>query len=51
MTRARNKLFLFSSDKDNPSRYLKEIDSELLDDISPKSNSTASSNYDDDLPF
>lgn len=51
MTRARNKLFLFSSDKDNPSRYLKEIDSELLDDISPKSNSTASSTFDDDLPF
>ena len=51
MTRARNELFLFSSDKDNPSRYLKEIDSDLLDDISPKSNSTASSTYDDDLPF
>lgn len=51
MTRARNKLFLFSSDKDNPSRYLKEIDSELLDDISPKSNSTKSATYDDDLPF
>ena len=51
MTRARNKLFLFSSDKDNPSRYLKEIDSDLLDDISPKSNSTTSSTYDDDLPF
>src|SRR5690606_14109478 len=26
MTRARNKLFLFSSDNNNPSRYLKEID-------------------------
>jgi superfamily I DNA/RNA helicase len=51
MTRARNKLFLFSSDKDNPSRYLKEIDSDLLNDISPKSNSTASSTYNDDLPF
>lgn len=41
MTRARNRLFLFSSDKDNPSRYLKEIDSELLDDISPESNLTS----------
>ena len=52
MTRARNKLFLFSSDKNNPSRYLKEIDSDLLDDITPKSNSTASFTYDDDdLPF
>lgn len=49
MTRARNKLFLFSSDENNPSRYLKEIDSELLDDISPKK--TTSSSYDDDLPF
>ena len=35
MTRARNKLFLFSSDKDNPTRYLKEINKELLDDITP----------------
>lgn len=51
MTRARNKLFLFSSDKVNPSRYLKEIDSDLLDNIGPKSNSTSSSTYDDDLPF
>ncbi len=34
MTRARNKLFLFSSDKNNPSRYLQEIDSDLLDNIS-----------------
>lgn len=52
MTRARNKLFLFSSDKNNPSRYLKEIDSDLLDDITPKHNSTASfTNDDDDLPF
>lgn len=36
MTRARNKLYLFSGSKDNPSRYLKEINSNLLDDISPK---------------
>ncbi len=48
MTRARNKLFLFSSDKNNPSRYLKEIDSDLLDDISLKFNSTTSFTYDDD---
>lgn len=39
MTRAKNKLFLFSSDKDNPSRYLKEIDADLLNNISPKSSS------------
>ncbi len=38
MTRARNKLYLFSSDKNNPSRYLKEIDSDLLDDISINSD-------------
>ena len=49
MTRARNKLFLFSSDKNNPSRYLKEIDVDLLDDISPKNFSKTI--YDDDLPF
>lgn len=49
MTRARNKLYLFSGDKDNPSRYLKEINSDLLDDISPKS--TPRSTYNDDLPF
>lgn len=41
MTRARNKLFLFSGDKDAPSRYLREIDSELLDDISLTSISNA----------
>lgn len=51
MTRARNNLFLFSSDKNNPSRYLKEIDSNLLDDISLTSNPTPSSSYEDDLPF
>lgn len=49
MTRARNKLYLFSSDKDNPSRYLKEINTSLLDDISPKSSSKRTNN--DDLPF
>ena len=51
MTRARNKLFLFSSDKSNPSRYLKEIDSDLLDDISLNSSSTASYINNNDLPF
>lgn len=53
MTRARNKLFLFSSDKSNPSRYLKEIDADLLEDISPtQSTQETSSDYDDDdLPF
>ncbi|WP_299064274.1 UvrD-helicase domain-containing protein [uncultured Polaribacter sp.] len=49
MTRARNNLYLFSSDKDNPSRYLKEIKADLLNDISPKSS--AKKSYDDDLPF
>ncbi|NEV94192.1 ATP-dependent helicase [Psychroflexus sp. YR1-1] len=34
MTRARNNLFLFSSDRVNPSRYLVEIDSSLLNNIS-----------------
>lgn len=47
MTRARNTLFLFSSNKQNPSRYLKEIDHTLLNDISPN----MSTNFDDDLPF
>jgi superfamily I DNA/RNA helicase len=49
MTRAKNKLYLFSSDKNNPSRYLKEIDANLLDDISPKTSSK--NTYNDDLPF
>tara|TARA_B110000027_G_scaffold127154_1_gene146221 strand:- start:2454 stop:4031 length:1578 start_codon:yes stop_codon:yes gene_type:complete len=49
MTRAKNKLFLFSSDKGNPSRYLKEIHESLLDDISPNKSSKRA--YDDDLPF
>ena len=35
MTRARNKLFLFTSERSNASRYLKEIDAALLDDITP----------------
>lgn len=47
MTRARNNLYLFSSDKQNPSRYLYEIDNTLLDDISPN----VSTNFEDDLPF
>lgn len=47
MTRARNTLFLFSSNKQNPSRYLKEIDHTLLNDISPN----MSTNFDEDLPF
>lgn len=47
MTRARNTLFLFSSNKQNPSRYLKEIDHTLLNDISPN----MSTSFDDDLPF
>jgi superfamily I DNA/RNA helicase len=49
MTRARNKLYLFSSDKDNPSRYLKEINASLLEDISPKGSYKRT--YNDDLPF
>jgi superfamily I DNA/RNA helicase len=42
MTRAKNALYLLSSDKNNPSRFLKEIDPDLLLDMSRK---------DDDLPF
>lgn len=49
MTRARNNLFLFSSNKDNPSRYLKEIDADLFEDISPQKPSYKLK--DDDLPF
>lgn len=49
MTRARNNLYLFCSDKDNPSRYLKEINANLLDNISPEHFSK--NNYNDDLPF
>jgi superfamily I DNA/RNA helicase len=48
MTRARNKLYLFSSDKDNPSRYLSEIETDLLNDISPNGSSKSTN---DDLPF
>ena len=48
MTRARNTLFLFSSNSSNPSRYLKEIDTSLLDDISPNK---ATRIIVDDLPF
>lgn len=48
MTRARNTLFLFSSDNSNPSRYLKEIDTSLLEDISPNKTTQI---IDDDLPF
>ncbi|TQO38687.1 UvrD-like helicase family protein [Arenibacter algicola] len=51
MTRAKNKLFLFSSNKDNPSRYLKEIDLNLLDDISPKNYPKSNYDDEDDLPF
>lgn len=48
MTRARNTLFLFSSDSSNPSRYLKEIDTTLLEDISPNKSAQI---FVDDLPF
>lgn len=47
MTRARNTLFLFNSDSSNPSRYLKEIDTSLLEDISPNK----ATQIFDDLPF
>ena len=48
MTRARNTLFLFSSDSQNPSRYLKEIDASLLENISPNKSAQT---FVDDLPF
>ena len=48
MTRARNTLFLFSSDGSNPSRYLVEIDASLLEIISPNQSAPISNN---DLPF
>jgi superfamily I DNA/RNA helicase len=49
MTRAENNLYLFSSNDYEPSRYLNEIDSSLLENIrhSKKTKST----YNDDLPF
>ena len=47
MTRARNNLYLFSSGE--PSRYLKEIENELLDNISP--NTKPNIEDTDDLPF
>ncbi len=49
MTRAENNLYLFSSDDYEPSRYLDEIDSELLEKISSKKKHKSPSN--DDLPF
>lgn len=47
MTRARERLYLLSSG--NPTRYLSEIDENLLDKIGNKSASVI--NLDDDLPF
>ena len=59
MTRAKNKLYLFSSDKQNPSRYLNEIKEDLLEDISPRNSFDINlpfhennpPKYTDDLPF
>ncbi len=48
MTRARTGLYLIG-DKDNPSRYLAEIDDDLLNNISE--SSTYDDFEDDDLPF
>ncbi|WP_293938109.1 ATP-dependent helicase [Sphingobacterium sp. UBA5996] len=48
MTRARNTLFLFSSDGSNPSRYLIEIDASLLEIISPNQSAPI---FNNDLPF
>ena len=48
MTRARNNLYLFSSG--NPSRYLNEIGSKLLDDIS-RVELVNHAEFDDDIPF
>jgi superfamily I DNA/RNA helicase len=48
MTRARTGLYLIG-DKDNPSRYLAEIDDDLLNNISE--SSTHDDFEDDDLPF
>jgi superfamily I DNA/RNA helicase len=49
MTRAENNLYLFSSDDNDPSRYLNEIDATLLEKVkkSKKSKSPSSN----DLPF
>lgn len=49
MTRAENNLYLFSSNEYEPSRYLNEIDSELLEKINYNNKQKSSSN--DDLPF
>ena len=48
MTRARERLFLLSSGE--PTRYLSEIDKELLENIE-SSNNKGSIDNDDDLPF
>lgn len=47
MTRARERLYLLSSG--NPTRYLSEIDENLLNKIENKS--TLEIDLDDDLPF
>ena len=49
MTRAENNLYLFSSNEFEPSRYLNEIDSVLLEKINSKKANKSSSN--NDLPF
>lgn len=49
MTRAKNKLFLFSSGV--ASRYLSEIDENLLEDITPKLTLKKEDDEYDDLPF
>ena len=54
MTRARTSLYLFCSNKDNPSRYLHEIEKSLLEDISIDENQfiiSNETNNENDLPF
>lgn len=61
MTRARNTLFLFSSDSSNSTRFLKEINPKLTDDISQKKtevelfltfkDSILKNNYSTVIPF
>lgn len=44
---ATNNLFLFSGSKNNPSRFLQELDPDFIDDITPDESSIS----DDEFPF
>ena len=42
---ATNNLFLFSSNKNNPSRFLQELDPDYIDDITPDESSISDDEF------